>query len=110
MRGNSFHSDLHISFVPDAKDEPGHLHRVPTPVPSTEEVLQSWTDESIGNTATPPPLHVNDSLEERHMQRIVPGLHVAQEIETFMFGSFEAPVGNTVNGKLFSFSFPVTKT
>lgn len=38
-RHHSFSSDQHISFVADAIDEPSHLHRVPTPIPSEEEVI-----------------------------------------------------------------------
>lgn len=37
-RHHSFSSDQHISFVADAVDEPSHLHRVPTPIPTAEEV------------------------------------------------------------------------
>lgn len=93
---------MHISFVPEASDEPSHLHRVPTPVPSAEEVLERWSAESAGVTS-PPPLHVNDSVQERHQHKIIPGTQVAQELETFMFGSFDAPIGkNTVEGKLFN--------
>lgn len=90
------HSVGHISFGCDAKDEPSHIHRVPTPIPSADEVLQRWTDEASGSAASPPPLHVNDSPSERKKQ-LSSGTHVNHEIETFVFGSFEAPVeDNTI--------------
>jgi hypothetical protein len=85
------HASQHISFVADESDHPNHIHRLPTPVPSAEEVIESWSGHSSLKSAT---LHVNDpdsDIERR--KHIVPGLHLSNEIETFMFGSVEAPVG-----------------
>ena len=93
---HGIHSVGHISFGCDAKDEPSHIHRVPTPIPSADEVLQRWTDEASGSAASPPPLHVNDSPSERKKQ-LSSGTHVNHEIETFVFGSFEAPVEGSMS-------------
>lgn len=90
--GEHAHHAQHISFVADDSDHPNHIHRLPTPVPSAEEVIESWSGNSSSlKSAT---LHVNDPDSDIERRRhIVPGLQVSNEIETFMFGSFEAPVG-----------------
>lgn len=61
-------------------------------------MIERWQAEAHGVQSSPPPLHVNDTPEERHSHRIVPGTHVAKEMETLMFGSFKEPVRDPVEG------------
>ena len=63
-------------------------------------MIETWQNDAQGGS--PPPLHVNDTVEERHSHRIVPGTQVAKEMETLIFGSFKTPVGDdaaVVEGK-----------